>query len=125
MFARSRIALLAFAGVLAGAAPAMAQTGLPDLPPSGDPAPAAHATTQLGLSCARCAAHVAFTAVPLYQDLATIVQKLAPEAVGADVSPAVGTARSLVGGALLGIQSKDQPQSIFPAALEQIGFSKP
>lgn len=89
MFARTRIALLAFAGTLAGAGTATAA------PPEATP-PAAG---QLGAVCTRCAANVLFATLPFYQEITGVVGKLATPtaAVGADAVPHVEAAKALGG----------------------------
>lgn len=103
MIARTRIALLAFAGVLAGTAPAAAAP--PDFTPSTNPAVVGYATAQLGLACSKCAAQIACSTMPLYQEITAVIERFTPQTAGTSVAPLVAAMKG-VSSVMLEIQFK-------------------
>lgn len=129
MFARTRIALLAIAAILAGTAPAVAGTEDPvRLPPGPNPGPAAEATVQVGMSCTRSLAQVVCVIIPMYQEVVGVLQKATPQTttpVGADVAPLVEAAKTFGGVMFDTYFKKIEPQSEELSPLEQLGLPRP
>lgn len=76
MFNSTRIAALAFAGILAGTAPA---TAAPPEFTLSNPVVVGQATAQVGMACTKCAAQVACAMVPLYQEISAMIERLTPQ----------------------------------------------